>query len=133
MVSLPTRGTSFRLMASSATKRTVHRARPTGGSLHTMAITRCFLLSSAPGRGRLLPVARGPAPAARRGPAGHHRQPTCAALSDPWQLVQCAGQGAIPSVCTKTFHNGIVLLESFQAVTDLGVFSEQDLNKRVKF
>ena len=54
MVSLPTRGTSRRLTASSATSRTVQRARPSGGSLHTMAMIRCFWLSSstaaAPGR-----------------------------------------------------------------------------------
>src|SRR5262249_43678173 len=39
MVSLPTRGTSLRFTASWATKRTVQRARPSGGVLHTMAIT----------------------------------------------------------------------------------------------
>lgn len=54
MVSLPTRGTSLRLTASSATSRTVQRARPSGGLLHTIAIKRCFCLSSstsaAPGR-----------------------------------------------------------------------------------
>jgi hypothetical protein len=54
MVSLPTWGTSLRLTASCATKRTVQRARPSGGLLHTMAIKRCFWLSSstsaAPGR-----------------------------------------------------------------------------------
>ena len=54
MVSLPTRGTSLRLTASCATSRTVQRARPSGGLLHTMAIKRCFCLSSstspAPGR-----------------------------------------------------------------------------------
>ena len=54
MVSLPTRGTSLRLTASSATRRTVQRARPSGGLLHTIAIKRCFWLSSstsaAPGR-----------------------------------------------------------------------------------
>ena len=44
MVSLPTRGTSFRLTASSATSRTVQRARPSGGSLQTMAMIRCFWL-----------------------------------------------------------------------------------------
>ena len=32
MVSLPTRGTSLRLTASSATRRTVQRARPSGGT-----------------------------------------------------------------------------------------------------
>jgi hypothetical protein len=41
MVSLPTRGTSLRLTASSATRRTVQRARPSGGLLHTIAIKRC--------------------------------------------------------------------------------------------
>jgi hypothetical protein len=46
MVSLPTRGASLRLTASSATSRTVHRVRPVGGSLHTMAMMRCFWLSS---------------------------------------------------------------------------------------
>lgn len=54
MVSLPTRGTNRRLTASSATKRTVHRAKPPGGLLQTMAMIRCFSLSSssasAPGR-----------------------------------------------------------------------------------
>ena len=54
MVSLPTRGTSLRLTASSATSRTVHRAWPSGGSLQTMAMIRCFWLVSntslAPGR-----------------------------------------------------------------------------------
>ena len=44
----------LRLTASSATRRTVQRARPSGGSLHTMAMIRCFWLSSstaaAPGR-----------------------------------------------------------------------------------
>jgi len=53
-VSLPTRGTSRRFTASSATSRTVHRARPSGGSLQTMAMMRCLWLSSsnaaAPGR-----------------------------------------------------------------------------------
>jgi hypothetical protein len=42
MVSLPTRGTNLRLTASSATRRTVQRARPSGGLLHTIAIKRCF-------------------------------------------------------------------------------------------
>jgi hypothetical protein len=46
MVSRPTRGTSLRLTASSATRRTVQRARPSGGLLHTIAIKRCFWLSS---------------------------------------------------------------------------------------
>jgi hypothetical protein len=46
MVSLPTRGTSLRLTASSATSHTVQRARPSGGLLHTIAIKRCFWLSS---------------------------------------------------------------------------------------
>jgi hypothetical protein len=32
MVSLPTRGTNLRLTASSATRRTVQRARPSGGT-----------------------------------------------------------------------------------------------------
>ena len=54
MVSLPTRGTNFRFTASSATSRTVQRARPSGGLLQTMAMIRCFWLSSstsaAPGR-----------------------------------------------------------------------------------
>jgi len=53
-VSLPTRGTNLRLTASSATRRTVQRARPSGGLLHTIAIKRCFWLlsrtSAAPGR-----------------------------------------------------------------------------------
>ena len=34
MVSLPTRGTNLRLTASSASRRTVQRARPSGGLLH---------------------------------------------------------------------------------------------------
>ena len=42
MVSLPTRGTSLRFTASSTTSRTVQRARPSGGSLQTMAMMRCF-------------------------------------------------------------------------------------------
>ena len=46
MVSLPTQGTSRRLTASWATSRTVHRARPSGGSVHTMAMILCFWLSS---------------------------------------------------------------------------------------
>jgi hypothetical protein len=54
MLALPTRGTSLRWTASSATSRTVHRVRPGGGSLHTRAMMRCFWLSSrkvaAPGR-----------------------------------------------------------------------------------
>jgi hypothetical protein len=54
MVSLPTRGTSRRFTASWATNRTAQRARPSGGALHTMAMIRCFWLSSrtpaAPGR-----------------------------------------------------------------------------------
>src|SRR5947207_3658902 len=54
MVSLPTCGISFRFTASSATNRTVQRARPSGGSAHTMAMIRCFWLwsntSVAPGR-----------------------------------------------------------------------------------
>ena len=60
MVSLPTRGTSRRLTASSATRRTVQRARPSGGSLQTMAMIRCFWLSSssAVGSGPLLFIKR---------------------------------------------------------------------------
>jgi ClpP class serine protease len=54
MVSRPTRGTNLRLTASCATRRTVQRARPSGGLLHTIAIKRCFWLSlstsAAPGR-----------------------------------------------------------------------------------
>ena len=46
MVSRPTRGTSRRLTASSATSRTVQRAWPSGGSLHTIAMMRCFWLVS---------------------------------------------------------------------------------------
>jgi len=46
MVSLPTRGTSRRFTASWATNRTAQRARPSGGALHTMAMIRCFWLSS---------------------------------------------------------------------------------------
>ena len=42
IVSRPTPGTSFRLTASSATNRTVQRARPSGGWLQTMAIIRCL-------------------------------------------------------------------------------------------
>jgi hypothetical protein len=42
MVSLPTPGTNLRLTASWATSRTVQRTRPAGGSLHTIAIIRCF-------------------------------------------------------------------------------------------
>jgi hypothetical protein len=45
-VSLPTRGTNLRLTASSAIRRTVQRARLSGGLLHTIAIKRCFWLSS---------------------------------------------------------------------------------------
>jgi hypothetical protein len=37
MVSLPTRGTNLRLTASSAIRRTVQRARPSGGLLHAIA------------------------------------------------------------------------------------------------
>ena len=44
MVSLPTRGMSRRLTASSATRRTVQRAQPSGGSLHTMANNPLFLI-----------------------------------------------------------------------------------------
>jgi hypothetical protein len=47
-------GTSFRLTDSSAIKRTVQRARPSGGLLQTMATIRCFCgpsrISRAPGR-----------------------------------------------------------------------------------
>jgi hypothetical protein len=43
MVSLPARGTSLRLTASSATSRTVHRAQPSGGSLQTMAMDALLL------------------------------------------------------------------------------------------
>src|SRR5487761_1079118 len=46
IVSRPTSGTSFRLTASSATSRTVQRARPSGGLLQTMATIRCFWESS---------------------------------------------------------------------------------------
>ena len=38
MVSRPILGTNFRLIDSSAISRTVHRAQPSGGSLHAMAI-----------------------------------------------------------------------------------------------
>ena len=54
MVSLPTRGTRRRFIASSTTNLTVQRARPSGGSLQTIAMMRCLWLSSsrvaAPGR-----------------------------------------------------------------------------------
>src|ERR1700733_5687587 len=46
IVSRPTRGTSFRLTASSAIKRSVQRACPAGGSLHSIAMTRCFCEAS---------------------------------------------------------------------------------------
>jgi len=46
MASLPTRGTSLRLTASSATNRTVQRERPSGGLAQTIAMMRCFWLSS---------------------------------------------------------------------------------------
>jgi hypothetical protein len=39
--SRPTHGTSLRLTASSVTGRTVQRARPSRGLLHTIAIRRC--------------------------------------------------------------------------------------------
>ena len=42
MVSRPTRGTNLRWTASCATTRTVQRARPSSGLLHTIAIKRCF-------------------------------------------------------------------------------------------
>jgi hypothetical protein len=38
IVSRPTGGANFRFTASSAMRRTLHRARPSGGGLHTMAI-----------------------------------------------------------------------------------------------
>jgi hypothetical protein len=54
MVSLPTFGTRRRFTASSATNRTVQRARPAGGSLQTIAIIRFLSAGSssvtAPGR-----------------------------------------------------------------------------------
>jgi hypothetical protein len=54
MVSLPTLGTKRRFTASSATSRTVQRARPAGGSLQTMAMMRFLSAGSnsvtAPGR-----------------------------------------------------------------------------------
>ena len=47
-------GIKAAIAAFCATKRTVQRARPSGGLLHTIAIKRCFWLSSstsaAPGR-----------------------------------------------------------------------------------
>ena len=65
MVSLPTRGTNLRFTASWATRRTVQRARPSGGSLHTMAIIRCFWLSSSTvGRARPLFLVERPLQAA---------------------------------------------------------------------
>ena len=39
-------GTSLRFTASSAIRRTVHRAHPSGGSLQTIAMIRCFWLAS---------------------------------------------------------------------------------------
>ena len=55
MVSRPTRGTTFRVTACSATRRTVQRAVPGGGALHTIAMMRCLSeganTSAAPGRG----------------------------------------------------------------------------------
>ena len=56
MVSRPTLGTNFRLMACSAISRTVHLARPSGASLHAIAIMRCrsvaLNIGLAPGRAR---------------------------------------------------------------------------------
>src|SRR5450759_188696 len=46
MDSRPMSGTSLRFTASSATSRTVHRAHPSGGSLQTIAMIRCFWLAS---------------------------------------------------------------------------------------
>ncbi len=55
-VSRPTPGTSLRFTASSASKRTVHRARPSGGGLQTRATMRCRCWASNrasfPGRDR---------------------------------------------------------------------------------
>jgi hypothetical protein len=60
MVSLPTRGTSLRLTASSATRRTVQRALPFGGLQHTIAIKRCFWLSLPPLRAAVSHTAPAP-------------------------------------------------------------------------
>jgi hypothetical protein len=38
IVSRPTGGANFRFIASWVISRTLHRARPSGGGLHTMAI-----------------------------------------------------------------------------------------------
>jgi hypothetical protein len=55
IVSRPTRGTSFRFTASPAMSRTLHRACPLGGELHTMAMMRWLWPASSarrwPGRG----------------------------------------------------------------------------------
>jgi len=56
MVSRPTRGTSLRFTTSSVSRRTVQRARPSGGGPHTKATIRgrCWASSKEdlPGRGR---------------------------------------------------------------------------------
>ena len=49
IVSRPALGTSLRLTASSTIRRTVQRARPSGGLLQTMATIRCFWDSSRTG------------------------------------------------------------------------------------
>ena len=68
MVSRPTRGTTFLFTACSATRRTVQRAAPGGGALHTIAMMRCLSeganTSAAPGRcasntARVIPPATG--------------------------------------------------------------------------
>jgi hypothetical protein len=56
IVSRPTSAASFRFTASSAISRTLHRALPSGGRLHTMAIIRwlwpAFSTRCLPGLGR---------------------------------------------------------------------------------
>ena len=55
IVSRPTFGTNFRFTASWATSRTLHRALPSGGWLHTMAMILWLWPASStrrwPGRG----------------------------------------------------------------------------------
>lgn len=99
-VSRPTRGTNLRLTASSATKRTVQRAAPEGGSLHTIAMMRCFSegakTSAAPGR-VASNTARATPPQARTTHTTH-RLNSDPAIPDrgDWFPLSCGGSAGMP-------------------------------------
>jgi len=100
IVPRPTRGASFRFTASWAMSRTLHRAWPSGGGLHTMAMMRwlwpasrsrcppgcCFSYSAGQSRARFSgprPRCRPPAPPSAPGQAGAGSKPASAPAPIP--------------------------------------------------